>query len=627
MEKWRTEGWPSVAEWRKAVERHRRACSKARAEQRELPPPPEPPALGLPPTQPAELALAELPSNTITGSEGHAGDRCRSIVKRSTTASRAFDKPWSELAENERAAVQRLGFDATTWDTVVGAEPSTAWLLLPSEQREAAITIGYSQERWDADVPPEPFVLKPWVALSKAEQCAAIALGHHRRSWGEHVPDMYQWEWPDHPGPYSIVPDALALGHDKESWNAHRRAAELWYLGRTVQFFKIAGDSAVAVGHEVVETAMESEGRLIHTVERMTEDGEHLRAHFMTSASDGPRTEAERQAKTRALRKLYPARDAEFKAKDSQRHSRKRQRRAQQQQQAQQDLEDLYGSDGELWELPPLTAQGLAAARGDSSNESSDENSDESGDESSDEASDGSSESGDESEGGEKTGGWKEYSERERQLADAELFGTEQQLSPDLQAELERRHSMKLAYNDRMRRSRFLPEFLDVCGGMEFNNSKTGNYGDLPDVSALDRDLRLHGYGVYWDRNYYTGLTHTPQPPPIEQRFWLTEGELNDPVLRAQRLADMQPHMQFRSRGGCCIRRAGRCVCEPVCCSCSVCVWERVWGRQIDSGEALRAQCEDRERRRIERGDPSHAEVMRRAERKCFLFNGIVCRE
>ena len=140
MEKWRTEGWPSVAEWRKAVERHRRACSKARAEQRELPPPPVPPALGLPPTQPAErLALAELPSNTITGSEGHAGDRCRSIVKRSTTASRAFDKPWSELAENERAAVQRLGFDATTWDTVVGAEPSTAWLLLPSEQREAAI--------------------------------------------------------------------------------------------------------------------------------------------------------------------------------------------------------------------------------------------------------------------------------------------------------------------------------------------------------------------------------------------------------------------------------------------------------------------------------------------------------
>jgi hypothetical protein len=87
------------------------------------------------------------------------------------------------------------------------------------------------------------------------------------------------------------------------------------------------------------------------------------------------------------------------------------------------------------------------------------------------------------------------YSEREKQFADAVLFGTEQQLSPDLQVELERRHSMKLDYNDRMRRSRFLPEFLDIRGGMEFNRSKTGNYGDLPDVMALDRDLRLHGYG------------------------------------------------------------------------------------------------------------------------------------
>ena len=292
MEKWQAEGWPSFAEWRKADERHRRACNKARTEGRAVPPAPVPlaPELLAPTLRPAERsALAELPSNLTTVIEAQRGGSCRSVVKRSASSGRAYDKPWAELAENEQAAVQHLGFTADVWDAIVGAEPMVAWALLLPDQRTAATELGYSQQLWDADVPPEPFLLKPWVALSREERLAAHELGHSRRTWGQHVPECYQWAWPEHPGPYSIVAAASVLGHDAISWNAHTRAAELWYQGRSLQLFKVAGGSAVAVGHEPVETVMELDSRLIHTLERTTEDGEQLRAHFTTSTSDGPR--------------------------------------------------------------------------------------------------------------------------------------------------------------------------------------------------------------------------------------------------------------------------------------------------------------------------------------------------
>ena len=305
-----------------------------------MPPAPDPTGPELPDlTLPAKRsALAELPSNVTTISDAQHDGSCRPSVKRCTIGGRVYDKPWAELAENEQAAVQRLGFAAGIWDAIVGAQPAIAWALLLPDQRTAAIDLGYStQQLWDADVPPEPFQLKPWVALSREERLAAIELGHSRRTWGEKVPECYQWEWPERPGPYSIVAAASVLGHDATSWNTHTRAAELWHQGRSVQLFQVAGGTSQVVGHEVVETSSISEAQVIHTLERVTEDGEHRRSHFVTSASDGPaRTEAERQAKTRALRKLYPARDAEFKAKDLQRQSRKRQRATRQQQQAQQ---------------------------------------------------------------------------------------------------------------------------------------------------------------------------------------------------------------------------------------------------------------------------------------------------
>ena len=88
----------------------------------------------------------------------------------------------------------------------------------------------------------------------------------------------------------------------------------------------------------------------------------------MTSIEPGPRTEAERGAKSRALRKLYPMRDADFRAKDSIRHVKR-------QKQAQQDLEDFYGSDAEYFE-PLYTQDGKS--RGEDSSESGEESADES---------------------------------------------------------------------------------------------------------------------------------------------------------------------------------------------------------------------------------------------------------
>ena len=39
-------------------------------------------------------------------------------------------------------------------------------------------------------------------------------------------------------------------------------------------------------------------------------------------------------------------------------------------------------------------------------------------------------------------------------------------------------------------------------------------------------------------------LLQRPPPPPPETRFWLTEIELSDPELVAQRLEDVQPHVE-----------------------------------------------------------------------------------
>ena len=95
------------------------------------------------------------------------------------------------------------------------------------------------------------------------------AVGLHMSSWPE-------WDEEAEIGPFSWIPDAQTLGHDAASWNAHRRAAELWYQGRDVQLFKIAG-GARQVGTEVVETIMELDGQAVHTLERISEDGAHLK--------------------------------------------------------------------------------------------------------------------------------------------------------------------------------------------------------------------------------------------------------------------------------------------------------------------------------------------------------------
>ena len=131
-------------------------------------------------------------------------------------------------------------------------------------------------------------------------------------------------------------------------------------------------------------------------------------------------------------------------------------------------------------------------------------------------------------------------------------------------------------YNERMRRSRFLPEFLEVCG-MEFTSFMGDTwselYGRRKDRDMLDRNLRLLGFGTIYISNDFLGPQ--PPPPPPQQRFWLTEEELSDPGLRNSRLADLQPHMQ-RDRTG------------SQACACIVCIWDRDWKQRAESGELER---------------------------------------
>jgi len=131
----------------------------------------------------------------------------------------------------------------------------------------------------------------------------------------------------------------------------------------------------------------------------------------------------------------------------------------------------------------------------------------------------------------------------------------------DQQRELDRRRFMKACSDHRARLSRHLPEYIeafripsvsDFGGSFDSANSKR--------VWAWERDSRLGGSALDCDLGLRVSsfsamsmsLSYSAQPlhqlhrcsSPPNERFWLTEAELSNPQLRAQRLQDVLPHIE-----------------------------------------------------------------------------------
>ena len=144
-------------------------------------------------------------------------------------------------------------------------------------------------------------------------------------------------------------------------------------------------------------------------------------------------------------------------------------------------------------------------------------------------------------------------------LRPAQMLG----LTPtrDQQRELDRRRFMKACSDHRARLSRHLPEYIeafripsvsDFGGSFDSANSKR--------VWAWERDSRLGGSALDCDLGLRVSsfsamsMSLSYSAPPLHQlhrcssppneRFWLTEAELSNPQLRAQRLQDVLPHIE-----------------------------------------------------------------------------------
>ena len=124
--------------------------------------------------------------------------------------------------------------------------------------------------------------------------------------------------------------------------------------------------------------------------------------------------------------------------------------------------------------------------------------------------------------------------------------------SQEQHTEILRRRYMKACSDYLARLSRYLPEYVDAFSlknsDPALSYSRSGSYSSALNMAlrgtpalrdpALDRDLRLLPFGSQGQ-----SLERSPPPPPNE-RFWLTEVELSDPQLRAQRLQDILPHIE-----------------------------------------------------------------------------------
>jgi len=86
-----------------------------------------------------------------------------------------WDKEWTELADDERAAVKALGYDEEHWMDRFTKSPDACcktWELLSEAQQRAAAQLGYHQAKWDEEYEGGTYYEEPDEALWRAAEAS-----------------------------------------------------------------------------------------------------------------------------------------------------------------------------------------------------------------------------------------------------------------------------------------------------------------------------------------------------------------------------------------------------------------------------------------------------------------------
>lgn len=88
-------------------------------------------------------------------------------------------KHWWDLREDERHAVEVLGWEEDAWEHKY---ENKSWADLPALQKKAAVSAGFDEYKWDQDQWPDN-LNKNWDDLSLADKQAMSVLGWHKAKW------------------------------------------------------------------------------------------------------------------------------------------------------------------------------------------------------------------------------------------------------------------------------------------------------------------------------------------------------------------------------------------------------------------------------------------------------------
>ena len=108
---------------------------------------------------------------------------------------------WSEMTEEQQAALLVLGYSERTWDRREPHSTNMYWRDLSSVQQTGAELLGYRASKWNdrkGNANPPDHVGKAWEELTDDEQVALEILGFTQTLWDEGTfprPHSYFKSW------------------------------------------------------------------------------------------------------------------------------------------------------------------------------------------------------------------------------------------------------------------------------------------------------------------------------------------------------------------------------------------------------------------------------------------------